>query len=152
VAAKVLRLELRMAIQSQRTVDKPVEVADQKIGQIECSGFNSGQSRECRAAGKEFIAVRARQAVYAVFGEQIIQQATRSAIPIGDEYRLIVEPVLLDFRPYRIRYLARRVMQLGSQTGHADVRPPVEAYESRKLARQRAARNYQDVFFHRASI
>jgi hypothetical protein len=139
IVTKIFRLELWMAIQTQTAVDQSVEVANQKISQVKRTGFASAQPAERRASREEFIAMRAGQALDAIFEEQAVKLAARSAVRICGENGVKPKSVHFDFFSYRIRYLPRGVMEFGRQAGHTDVRPSVEADELCQLSSKSTA-------------
>ncbi len=141
VMSEVLDGQLRMSIQTQPACDQPVEMADEKVSQIERARLRLAQLREGLGAGEELITVSAGNALNAFFGEYGVKLATRAAFAISDEEGPIAVAMGADFFTDRRCDTLGPVVQLCRQASHVDGLPVIYPPERGNLASQRSACN-----------
>jgi hypothetical protein len=143
VVAEVHRLQLGVPVDAEAADHETLEVASQEVGEPERGRLFLGEPGKRRPAGEELVAVGARQALHAELGEHRIEEATGSAVRVGDEHLCVAVPARLvdavadagrdPFRPVvELRWQARDV-DAGQRVGEGD-----------ELTRQGAATNDED--------
>ena len=79
-----------MPVEPETPNHQPLEMPQQEIREIERAGLGLGERREHRPRGEELIAMRARNALDALFTQHRIEQSAGAAIAVGDENRTVV--------------------------------------------------------------
>ena len=97
VITKIDRHQLRLAIEAQAFDDQALEMAHQKIRQVEGSGLFFSQEMEGFAACIKLITMCARNPIDAVPVQRFIQQSPGSTISVGDKNLLKSILLLLNF-------------------------------------------------------
>ena len=140
VIAEVIVAQLGKAVEAEAANDERVEMADEKIGEVERARLVFGERRERLLAGIEGVAMRAFDAAHPLFREHAIELAAGAAIAIEAEDLVVGCAIGADLRPHRLRDSLGMVVQLRRQAGDVD---GVEL-EREHFARQRAAGDDQD--------
>src|SRR5580698_989197 len=125
VTAEVALEQLRVAIESKATDHQALEMAQQKIGQIESAEFGILQPLEHGGGRKELIAMRARDAFDPFFAQHAIELAAGPAIPVGNENSAIAPARSAYLRAHSVWDPLRTIMQLRWQAAHVQLGPPV---------------------------
>jgi len=139
VVAEVAREELRVAVDPETLDHQALEMAQQKVRQIERPELRLGERREHRSGREELVAMGARYALDALLLQHRVEQPAGSAVGVGDENRTIVTPRGLNQCAHRRRYALGAVVQVGGQASHVHVVPAVCAAQRRNFMGQRAA-------------
>jgi hypothetical protein len=145
VVAEVAREQLRVLIETETADHQPVEVPQQKIGEIEGAQLRLRELREDLRAGEELVAMGARYALDALLLENRVQKAARSAIRVRDEQRAVVAARGLNQRAHGGGNPFGPIMQLGGKAFDVHMSPAVRTLERHDLVRQRAAGDDQDI-------
>src|ERR1039457_6204156 len=154
IAAEVGREQLRMTIEAETANYEAIEVAQQKVGEIERAELGLGQTLENRRRGEELIAVRARDALDAFLAQHAVELAAGTAVAVGDEDGPVVLTRCADQFADGAGDPLGPVVQLRRKAAHVQLRPAVGATQCRDLARQRAAGDDQRalaILRHRAT-
>ena len=91
--------------------DQRVEMAREKIGEVERARLLFHEAREGLLAGVERVAMRALDALHAFFGEHAIEFAAGSAIAVKAEDLVVGAAIGADLRPHRLRDSLGAVVQ-----------------------------------------
>ena len=129
-----------MPVEAEAADHQPVEVAHQEVGDVERARLFVGKRGERRSAGEELVAMRAGHALDAFLREHRVELAAGAAVAVRDEDRRVAIAVgvdLLAAPPPVIR--SGRVVQLGRQALHVEVRPAIPALQRDDFAGERAA-------------
>ena len=140
VVAEIIVAQLREAVEAEPADHERVEMADEKIGEVERARLLLGQRGESFLAGVERVAMRAFDAPHALFLEHAVELAARAAIAVEAEDLVVGRAVGADLRPHRVRDAPGMVVQLRRQAGDVDMLEP----ERQNLARQGAAGDDED--------
>lgn len=73
VVTEVRRHQLRVVVQSQSLFDEPVEMPDEKIGQVKRTRLRVAQLFERNRSGKKFVAMYAGQSLDTKLRQRLIQ-------------------------------------------------------------------------------
>ncbi len=132
-----------MLVETEPLDDQPLEMPQQEIGEIERADLGFRERREHRARREELIAVRARNALDALFGKHRIEQSAGAAIGIGHEDRAVMSARGVDEGTHGGGNALRPIVQIGGQTAHVHLLPGIRPLERGDLVRQGAARDDQ---------
>src|SRR5271167_4821235 len=128
-----------MAIEAKTLQHQAIEMAQQKIRQIERPRLRLGQRSEHRSCREELVAMCAGNALHALLAQHLVEHAARSAVAIGNENRAATVAGGVNQRANRSRNLFRSIVQFGRQAAHGQRIPAVRAAECSDLVRQRTA-------------
>ena len=117
--------ELGMAIEAEAANHQAVEMAEQEIGEVERAGLVVGHGLERGAAGEEFVAMGAGNALDVLFAQHGVEQAARAAIAVGHEDRRVAVAIRADRVPHGARDALRAIVQFRGQAPHVEMRPVV---------------------------
>src|SRR3984885_7746146 len=133
VGAEIIVAQLREAVEAEPADDERVEMADEKIGEVERAGLFLAEAREGLVASIERVAMGAVDAPHALFLEHAIKLAAGPAIAVEAEDLVIRRAIGADLRPHLIGNAPGMIVQLRRQAGDIDVIEP----ERQNLAGER---------------
>ena len=137
-----------MAVEAQALDHEALEVADEKIGQIEAAGLGLGLGQERVDAAIERVAMGPFDPLDAFLGQHAVELAAAAAVAIEHEDALVAASIGVDLGAHRRRDSLRAVVQLGRQAGQIEMRPAVDRGQRADLARERAAGDQQGARRH----
>ena len=137
-----------MPVESQRFDDEAVEVAGQEISQVKRAWLGLGELGETLAAGEEFVAMRAFQALGAFLRKHPVDAAGGAAIGVGDEDLSVGVPMPANHIPQAARNRGRAVVEFCIDAFQVQVPPAPALSERIDLPGEGAAGDDQDRLRH----
>ena len=135
VAAEIVVAQLGEAVEAEPLDDERVEMAGEKISQVEGAQFLLGERREDLLPGVEGVAMRACDAFHPFLGEDAVEFAAGAAVAVEAQDFVVGGAIGADLRPHRLGDPLGVIVEARGQAGQID---PVEP-ESQNFARKRAA-------------
>src|SRR6267142_6073968 len=126
-----------MPIEPQAANHQAVEMAQQKVGEVEGSRLGLGKRGERKGGGEELVAMGARNAFNPLLAQHPFQQPAGAAVAVGDEDRIIAFARGANEGANGGGNLFGPVVQLGRQAAHVDLVPAIGTAQCRDLVRQR---------------
>ena len=134
-----------MPVEAEPAPDQAVKMAGEIVGQVEGRRIGVVQGREVVDAGKEGVAMIARDPLDALGGEHPVEFAAGPAIAIGDQDAAIAVAGARtqDAAADGVGDLFGTVVQFGRNADDIDILEPGEPQRCHRLAHDRAAADHQ---------
>src|SRR5215212_4390399 len=143
IVAEIEIEKLGKAVEPETLDHQRVEVTDEEIREEEGRRLLFGQGGEIVPAEEELVAVRALDALHRFLGENLVEEAARTAIAVKAKHPVVGIALRPDLGANRLGDVLRAVVQARGEAGDREMVPAVEALEQEELPRERAAGDNQ---------
>ena len=148
VIAEIYLAKLRMPVEPEALDHQPVEMAHEIIGEEERADLVLHHRRESVSAGEEFIAMRARDPLDALFSQHAVEFAARAAVAVeAEDVGKSRRAGRADFAAHAAGDFRGRVVPARGQACDVKVSEAVRVDDLNQFAPQRAAGDDQRLFF-----